>query len=374
MINFVLNNNFFSYKGNYFIQTFGCAMGSKLSPIISQYIMDYLLDQCLPKLTYKIDFIKKFVDDIILSIPENGNAEILEVFNNFNEHIKFTIEKEKNSSVPFLDSLVIRTNQNLIKLDWFRKETSSGRYINYNSHHKMSIKINFIKEMKHRIEKICHEDYLNKNLEILENLLIQNSYPKSMIRKILYTQNSRAFNNTINQNTNSTQNLMNYASLPYYSNLTDKIIKIFKAENIVVARKTIKSVEKVFSKLKDKTKLLNNSNVVYEIKCLTCEKVYLGQTSQNLRNRISLHKSDIKGNKQRCALTTHVIDNTPPHKMDFDNIKILDKEQNLCKRSFLEMVYIYKKQNNINKKTDIQNLSIIYSYLLSYNPHKDPVV
>lgn len=101
--------------------------------------MDYLLDQCLPKLTYKIDFIKKFVDDIILSIPVNGDAEILEVFNNFNEHIKFTIEKEKNSSVPFLDSLVIRTNQNLIKLDWFRKETSSGRYINYNSHHKMSI-------------------------------------------------------------------------------------------------------------------------------------------------------------------------------------------------------------------------------------------
>lgn len=40
-------------------------------------------------------------------------------------------------SVSFLDTQVIRPENNSIKLDWYRKPTASGRYINFNSQQKL---------------------------------------------------------------------------------------------------------------------------------------------------------------------------------------------------------------------------------------------
>lgn len=51
--------------------------------------------------------------------------------------------------------------------------------------------INCIKEMKHTLEKICYKDYLNKNLKVLENWLIQNSYAGLVIQKIQLCVTSR---------------------------------------------------------------------------------------------------------------------------------------------------------------------------------------
>ena len=104
-------------------------------------------------------------------------------------------------------------------------------------------------------------------------------------------------------------------------------------------------------------------NVVYCISCRTCQGSYVGQTSQCLKNRIVAHKSDSRLYPDRCALASHI--NTTKHSVDFDNVKILEKENNSSKRLFLEMCHIKKQENSINKKTDVDGLSIIYSYLLS---------
>ena len=118
----------------------------------------------------------------------------------------------------------------------------------------------------------------------------------------------------------------------------------------------------VYSKLKDKVPITSQSDVVYSIPCSECEKIYIGQTSRQLSQRIISHKSDCRLHPERCALAEHV--NKFDHKMKYEEVKILNTQRNLTKRLFLEMTCIAQTENCINKKTDISHLSEIYSYLL----------
>lgn len=99
-------------------------MGSEVSPILSQYIMDNLLSSYVLKHDFNLHFFKKYVDDIITSVPQGKENQILDVFNSYNPHIKFTIEKKNNNSVPFLHTRIIRTSSHTVLfwiLDWYQK-------------------------------------------------------------------------------------------------------------------------------------------------------------------------------------------------------------------------------------------------------------
>ena len=95
-------------------------MGSPLSPIISDIVMDDLEKECLSKLTFKLPFYFRYVDDIITAAPPDIIDTILNAFNNYNNKLKFTIEKKSNNQISFLDVLLIR-NGNTIKTNWYQK-------------------------------------------------------------------------------------------------------------------------------------------------------------------------------------------------------------------------------------------------------------
>ena len=88
----------------------------------------------------------------------------------------------------------------------------------------------------------------------------------------------------------------------------------------------------------------------------------MGVTKQWLKNRMSLHKSDCRTKKNRCALAAHCLSND--HTFDFDDVKILDHEKHYTNRLFLEMYNIHLTNNTINFKTDVEGMSNIYSYII----------
>ena len=57
-------------------------------------------------------------------------------------------------------------------------------------------------------------------------------------------------------------------------------------------------------------------------------------------------------------VSLHRIENK--HEFDWGNTSVLDMESNYKKRLVSEMIYIKSNHNSINKKEDIQNLSIMY--------------
>src|SRR3978361_1882114 len=94
----------------------------------------------------------------------------------------------------------------------------------------------------------------------------------------------------------------------------------------------------------------------------------MGQCSTNLQQRISLHKSDSKLRPNRCNLASHV--HNSGHSMNFEEIKVLAQESKYQKKVFLEMCFIQQCKTSLNQKSDIDNLSVIYSSLLLHDVRK----
>ncbi|KFD46728.1 hypothetical protein M513_12391 [Trichuris suis] len=70
---------------------------------------------------------KRHVDDVFAVIKSGKEEIFLEHLNSiFPNHISFTIEKEENGRLPFLDALVIRDGRRL-KTTVYRKPTHSNR-------------------------------------------------------------------------------------------------------------------------------------------------------------------------------------------------------------------------------------------------------
>ena len=103
--------------------------------------------------------------------------------------------------------------------------------------------------------------------------------------------------------------------------------------------------------------------MVYEIPCLGCSGTYAGQTKQWLKQRITQHRSDYRLAKNSSALALHHI-NTG-HGFDFNNAKILERDSNYYSRLFLKMSHINKTKNEINFKSDTQQISNIYCNILN---------
>ncbi|XP_065369064.1 uncharacterized protein LOC135961492 [Calliphora vicina] len=112
-------------------------------------------------------------------------------------------------------------------------------------------------------------------------------------------------------------------------------------------------------------KVLRSDNVVYEVKCdgnerERCNLVYIGTTKGMLGTRVNEHETDIEKGKITTALSLHVKECN--HKMDFDNIKILDREQKENKRYTLEGLRIQQKiHNTMDTREDKDNTKLQYS-------------
>lgn len=223
--------------------------------------------------------------------------------------------------------------------------------------------------MKNRVNKICHPRFLKRAMEKLLRILLENGYPKRMVSKLLYSSSDSQGDVNVRtipevDNVRETK----FSSIMNIKGLTHKIKKCFVEEEIKIAVYNHRTVKKLYSRLKDPIPTLLQSNVVYKIECQDCSRSYIGQTSQLLKNRIAIHKSDIRKENKRCALTAHALQED--HKFLFENTEILEKQTKYNKRTVLEMIHINNEHNAINKKSDTQNLSAIYTYLLTH-PNKE---
>ncbi|XP_071055083.1 uncharacterized protein [Onthophagus taurus] len=371
-ISVICDSTYFTFNGVTYKQIFGTPMGSPISPILAQIVMDHVLNKILPTLDFELPFLKKYVDDIITSIPENSLDSILDSFNKFNKYIQFTLERETNNAVPFLDTKVIRNIDNKIEFDWYAKPTFSGRYVHFTSSHKIKHKINTVLAMKYRVGKISEPGLVDVNLKKLKAIFVANMYPPKLLNKLLFgvmTVNGDVADRTDN---NEDADPPIYKKLIYIPGLTEKLVKMFKnhcnLENTKIVEHYPRKSQSIFTNLKDPTPLPYKSGIVYSISCGGCGGCYVGQTSQWLKKRISKHRSDIRCNKRSCALAQHSLDNG--HIFDFDNTKVLDVSNNYHNRVFLEMFHIAITNDTVNYRTDIDSLSNIYALIFDFCKNK----
>ena len=134
-------------------------MGSPMAPVLVNIFMSFYESKFLNEYNFnKPKFYLRYGDDILAAFEkEQDSLNFLNFLNHKHPNIKFTIEKEVNHSIAFLDVFISGTyNQNLI-LQTYHKSTYTGLLLNFKSFTSFSYKINSIKCLIDRLFKICND-------------------------------------------------------------------------------------------------------------------------------------------------------------------------------------------------------------------------
>ena len=83
-------------------------MGSPFSPILADIVMDDLEKERLSSLGFQLPLYLRYVDDILIVVPDTEIENILQFFNENQFNIKFTLEKERERTINFLDISITR--------------------------------------------------------------------------------------------------------------------------------------------------------------------------------------------------------------------------------------------------------------------------
>jgi predicted GIY-YIG superfamily endonuclease len=361
LVDFALTHTHFQYQNQIFVQNSGLAMGSKISPILADICMENILNEAMESFTEKPILYVKYVDDC-LCVYDNTKIDsklLLTHLNTIDNNVKFTLEEEKDTKLPFLDILITREHNKFIT-KVYRKPTDKGAKLNYNSNHSYATKATVVRADLIRAYEYCTENSdLEKELSTVYQNLFKNNYTKSFInrvhRKVKFHISNRNNNNHTQQTqnpTNTTNTLKTTATivLPYVHQIAGGIQKTVKElmPTVRVAFTSKNTIRKIVSKVKPITKPLQN-NCVYEIKCKSCDGVYYGQTKRDLATRIKEHKRALtkpqdENNKNHNRLALHAQKHL--HEPDFDGARVVHKENNLRRRLVAEAMLIITTQTN----------------------------
>ena len=157
----------------------GVAMGSPLGPALANIFVGFHESRLFDN-TVKPGFYFRFVDDTFAFFgSEVGCDHFQEKLNLVHPALKFTVEKEQNNSLNFLDVLVEKEGTGFLT-SIYRKLTLTGQYIRWNSFSPKMRKISLIKTLVHRALMICSKTKLGSELDKIKQLLIEDgqSLPK----------------------------------------------------------------------------------------------------------------------------------------------------------------------------------------------------
>ena len=112
----------------FYRQVDGLAMGSPPAPQLANGWMSKFDERIKGNST----LYSRYMDDIIRDIKKNQIDSKLDEINNLHPSPKFTVEREKNSSIPFLD-MEIHQTQGRLTSTWHTKPTDTGLMMNFHA-------------------------------------------------------------------------------------------------------------------------------------------------------------------------------------------------------------------------------------------------
>ncbi|XP_062533792.1 uncharacterized protein LOC134202821 [Armigeres subalbatus] len=174
------------------------------------------------------------------------------------------------------------------------------------------------------------------------------------------------------QNSHRETEFVTYRSIPNIPILSRSVSEILKRDyaSVKIATRNIKTTKTLLKPVKDPVPPLEQHNVIYSIPCSDCEKVYIGMTTNQLKKRLSGHKSNVNKHLQttpndtqaKTALIQHMMEYQ--HTFSLDGTKIVDRTFRPSALPMLEMCHIHNTPNTVNYRTDVDGLNSTYAGIL----------
>ena len=298
LLELIAKNSCFLFNGQLYEQVDGVSMGNPIAPLFANIFMCYLERKIfeLSDINFKPKFYRRYVDDTFAIFDSQDHANNFCTFiNKLHPNIKFTMEIECNSKIPFLD-VCITKNGNSLNTSIYRKPTYTKLGLSYFSFCAEQFKINTIKCLIYRAYHLS-SSYLSFHKEImyLQSFFHENGYPTNMFENTL-----KNFLNKIYRPDSvklTAPKLKLYVKLPYFGEYSEKMKKELDLKLKIIFPyidfKFIminKNKTNMFFHFKDYFSSDMASNVIYKFKCTSCNAVYIGCTRRNFFKRCAEHR------------------------------------------------------------------------------------
>ena len=363
-------NSFFIFNNKLYKQLDGVAMGTPCGPTLANIFLCFhearWLRDC-PN-NFKPLMYKRYVDDTFLLFKKHSHIELfLNYLNKQHQNIKFTCEIEHNNTLPFLDINVNKNNCGFTT-SIYRKDTFTGLGTHFLSFDPMKFKINAIRTLIYRAYNLCSSYFnIHKELEFLKNFFHNNGYPEFIFLREISNFFKKIYIKKPSVPTVPKQKV--YFPLPYYGYISE----IIKKEIKELVEKHIPQIElnliftnsfSIASIFKHKEKLIESlcSCVVYEYRCVLCNKHYIGSTSRQLPCRISEHMGiSVRTNLPLSTTPNSAICNHESetgHRVQKSSFKIISFSNKLSLRT-VEALHIIKNKPELNSGLPVE-LSLVH--------------
>jgi ribosomal 50S subunit-recycling heat shock protein len=230
----------------------------------------------------------------------------LQKINEIDENLSFKIATESNNSINFLDLLIHRNGKN-IEMAIYRKSTETGTVIHYSSNHplehkKAALHYDINRMTTFPITKQSKQEEWGRIISIARN----NGYPTNEIQnlktKIEKKQEQQQQHNLQNETVKPKQR---WAVFTYHSPLIRKVTNLFKQTKLKIGFRASNTIQQQLTERHPH----KGPSGIYELKCNTCSKSYVGQSGSSIKVRYKEHKRYIRTNNPTTAYATHILEN-----------------------------------------------------------------
>lgn len=340
----------FIFNGTSYTQLDGMAMGSPAGVMMAGFALD-MVEQELENFQVQPEEHRHYVDDCFDVLEDENLVEpLLTAMNGVIPDIQFTVEKELNRKLNFLDVTIHRSEDNRLQTSWFVKPTNTGLYIPYHSYCDPRYQKSVARCLFYRAHRISSSnEAVVEAFDRIFNMLEENGYPTSLLQR----ESTRVLAPDSVQNPETATGKPIYWKLPYI----DVIHKITQTKIRQISSKLSNSIiVPVFSSWKSKNWFQNKdkvamslcSSLVYEFKCQECERSYVGETRRHLSTRIKEHLNPISNTE----VSKHC------HEASADNFKIVLKHRRTKIAEAIVLYFFPDKNALLNKQGSSYPLSL----------------
>ena len=342
LLDFCLSTTNFKYNNNHYQQIFGTAMGSPVSAVMANLVMEDLEKRALSTSLSQPCFWKRYVDNVCAAVKSNLVLTLQNHLNNIEPSIQFTVERETERKISFLDVTVCRQDDGQLSTKVYRKPTHTERYLSFDSHHPVAHKKAVIKSLTDRAKTIPSSvDQQSKEMKHVIAALSANGYPKRFV-----IDASKPKRPSPQTPATAPDDKKSFCILPYVKGTTEPIKRILNNYNIKLAPHH--TIGNLFPKPKDPVPKDQTRGAIYSIPCKVCDKSYIGETKRKFSTRLKEHQKAVeKKHSHKSALAEHCLHSG--HTISWESAKILRTSTNWRNRRILEAWEINTCRNPLNR-------------------------
>ena len=345
LLEFCLRSTYFTFKGRFYEQKDGAAMGSPISPIVANLYMEDLETKAIQSAQNPPSFWRRFVDDTLTIMKSLQIDNFLQHLNSLDQNIQFTKEEARaDGPMPFLDVLFIPREDGSLETTVYRKPTHTDLYLQWDSNHTLTSKYGVVGTLHHRAQQICSSpELLQQEEKHLHQALKNCKFPEWALNKAKLRSKAKKKRTMGTNTSNNNQSPKPYMVAPYHKGVSESLKKTCNKHSIQVYFKGGRTIKSLLMAPKDKDPILKKSGVIYRFKCgrVDCDEEYIGESSRTFTERFKEHQ------KAPSPIFDH--SNISGHQVNIDNFNIVGREDLNLSRTIKEALYIRVNNHPLTK-------------------------